>query len=180
MFDSEDLVTVLNAMYEAEVTDDMFAIMYEGNESTFFKIKTPNGGTKIEEVRNKILQGDMLAPMLSSNMVDKNIGLQAFKSQNVYMYKKTVVIPPLMMQDDTLGISNCGYKSRKIYNFLNTRTNIMGLQYGSLKYEKMHISKKHINKDCCVDLKVDAWSVTPVRNVKNVLELVDTYLGKKV
>ena len=79
MFDSEDLVTVLNAMYEAEVTYDMFALMYEANETTYFKIKTPNGVTEIEEMKNKILQGDVLAPMLSSNMVYKNIGLEALK-----------------------------------------------------------------------------------------------------
>ena len=162
MFDSEDLVTVLNAMYEANVKDDMLALMYEANETTYFKIKTPNGITELEELRNKILQGDVLAPMLSSNMVDKNIGLEALKSQNVYMYKNTVVIPPLMMQDDTLGISKCGFKSRKMNNFFNTRTNIMGLQYGRMKCEKMHIGKNNINLDCCADFEVDSLSDIPV------------------
>ena len=152
---------------------------YEANESTYFKIKTPNGVTEIEEMKNKILQGDVLAPMLSSNMVDKNIGLEALKSQNVYMYKNTVVIPPLMMQDDTLGISKCGHKGRQMNNFLNTRSNIMGLQYGKLKCEKMHIGKKRMNKDCCVDFEVDSWSDTPVRNVENVVQLVDTHCGKE-
>ena len=38
-------------------------------------------------MKNKIMQGDVLAPMLSSNMVDKNVGLEAIKSQNVYLYK---------------------------------------------------------------------------------------------
>ena len=35
------------------------------------------------------------------------------------------------MQDDTLGVSVCGYKSKKMNNFLNTTTQIMGLQFGS-------------------------------------------------
>ena len=90
------------------------------------------------------------------------------KLQNVYMYKNTVVFPPLMMQDDTLGISKYGFKSRKITNVLNTRTNIMGLQYGRMKCEKMHIGKKHINLDCCVDFEVDYWSDKPVKNATNI------------
>ena len=55
----------------------------------------------------------MLAPLLSSNMVDKNIGLPAMMSNNVYLYKNKVVIPLLVMQEDTLGISTCGYRFRK-------------------------------------------------------------------
>ena len=67
--------------------------------------------------------------MLSSKMVDKKIGLEAIKSKKVYLYKNRVVIPPLMMQDDTLGVAQCGFKGRKMNNFLYTKTNIMGLQF---------------------------------------------------
>ena len=77
-------------------------------------------------------------------MVDKNIGVPALNTDNVYLYKNKIVIPPLTMQDDTLGISVCGYKSRKMNNFLNTRTQIMGLQFGSEKCEKLHIGKKNM------------------------------------
>ena len=52
MFDSEDLSTVLNAMYEAQVKDDMLALMFEANKTTYFRIKTPNGMTKLEEMKN--------------------------------------------------------------------------------------------------------------------------------
>ena len=62
------------------------------------------------------------------------------------------------MQDDTLGIAQCGFKGRKMNNFLNTRTNIMGLQFGRLKCEKMHIGKKKVNADCCVEFEVDSWN----------------------
>ena len=179
MFDSEDLSTVLNAIYESQVKDDMFALMFEANKTTYFRIKTPNGMTKLEEMKNKIMQGDVLAPMLSSNMVDKNIGLEAIKSQNVYLYKNRVVIPPLMMQDDTLGVAQCGFKGRKMNNFLNTRTNIMGLQFGKSKCEKMHIEKKHVNSDCCVAFEVDSWNDMLVKNVDNSYKLEDSYAGKE-
>ena len=88
-------------------------------------------------------------------MVDKNIGFPALRSDNIYLYKNQIIIPPLTMQDDTLGVSVCGFKSRKMNNFLNTRTNIMGLQFGSDKCEKMHIGKRHVNTNICVDSEVD-------------------------
>ena len=71
-------------------------------------------------------------------------------TDNVYLYKNKIVIPPLTMKDDTLGISFCGYKSRKMNNFFNTRTQIMRLQFGSEKCEKLHIGKEHVNKDICL------------------------------
>ena len=53
------------------------------------------------------MQGDVLSPLVSSNMVDKHIGKEALKTGQTYLYKNKVVIPPLAMQDDTLGISQC-------------------------------------------------------------------------
>ena len=53
---------------------------------------------------------------MSSNMVDQNIGKEALRTKNTYMYKKKVEIPPLMMQDDTLSVSECGIKTLKINN----------------------------------------------------------------
>ena len=114
---------------------------------------------------------------MSSNMVDQNIGKAAENTGNIYMYKNKVRIPPLMMQDDTLAISVCGIKTTKINNFLNTRTNIMGLQFGRDKCVQMHIGKSH-NQDICSPCKVDAWTDKIVRhNGKDTLE--DEYLGEE-
>ena len=174
MFDSEKLSTCLNAMYDAKVRDDMLALIYQANKTTYFAVKTPNGITEKITISNKILQGDVLAPLLSSNMVDKYIGLPAMNSRNVYIYKNKVRIPPLTMQDDTLGISVCGYRSQKMNTFLNTQTNFMGLQFGRDKCQKMHIGKKQRNSDICKDGKVDAWE-----DVINNGELIDKYVGKE-
>ena len=89
------------------------------------------------------MQGDVLSPLMSSNMVDRNICRVALETGNTYLYKNKVKIPPLAMQDDTLGINICGYQSKQMNAFLNTRTNVMNLQFGSEKCEKMHIGKKH-------------------------------------
>ena len=74
MFDSEDLSICLNALYEAGVTDDTFALIYEANKTNNIAVKTPNGLTLQSIIRNKIMQGDVISPLVSSNMVDKNIG----------------------------------------------------------------------------------------------------------
>ena len=79
------------------------------------------------------------------------------------------------MQDDTLGINSCGYKSQKMNMFMNTQTNLMGLQYGRDKCVKMHLGKRTRNLDICIDSKVDAWE-----DIIENDELVDKYIGKEV
>ena len=87
------------------------------------------------------MQGDVLSPLISSNMVDNNIGKLAVATSNIYLYKNKVAIPSLQMQDDTLTVSRCRFKTTKITSFINTQTNIMGLQFGKDKCIKMHIGK---------------------------------------
>ena len=87
MFDAEELPTVLNAFYESGVTDDIFALVHEANETVEFAVKTPTGLTETTCIRNKILQGDVFSPLLSSNMVDNNISKNAITTNNTYMYK---------------------------------------------------------------------------------------------
>ena len=60
------------------------------------------------------------------------------------------------MQDDTLGISECGFPSKKMNNFLNTHANILNLQFGKDKCENMHIGKDH-DDNVCTDFEVDSW-----------------------
>ena len=74
MFDAEDLKINLNALYEAGIQDDILALIYEANKENVISVKTPNGTTCTGTIHNKIMQGDVLGPLLSSNMVDKNIG----------------------------------------------------------------------------------------------------------
>ena len=176
---AEELSVCLNAMYDANIQDDMLALIFEANKTTVFAVKTPDGLTRSATIVNKVLQGDVLAPLISSNMVDKNIGVPALNTDNVYLYKNKIVIPPLTMQDDTLGISVCGYKSRKMNNFLNTRTQIMGLQFGSEKCEKLHIGKKHVNKYICTDFEVDIWKDHLVQKENGVKVLDDKHMGKE-
>ena len=156
MFDSEELKICLNALFEAGVQDDLFALIYESNKTNVISVKTPSGTTKQGTISNKIMQGDVLGPLLSNNMVDSYVGKEAFKSGNVYLYKNKVPIPPLAMVDDTLGVSLCGYKTKQMSEFLNTRTKLMNLQFGCNKCEKLHIGKKQY-KDICPTIPIDSW-----------------------
>ena len=86
MFDSEELETVINSFYEAEIKDDMIGLVYEANKSVTFAVKTPSGLTSKRTIRNKIMQGDVMSPLVSSNMVDENITKIAMATQNFYIY----------------------------------------------------------------------------------------------
>jgi hypothetical protein len=178
MFDAEDISICLNALYDSGVKDDTFALIYEANKTNVISVKTPNGLTETTTIHEKVMQGDVLSPLMSSNMVDFNIGKAAVVTGNIYMYKEKVAIPPLMMQDDTLGISVCGHKSQQMNNFLNTRTNIMNLQFGNDKCEKIHIGKHH-NKDICPTLEVDSWKEVLEVNGLGRNKINDVYDGRK-
>jgi hypothetical protein len=94
---------------------------------------------------------------------------------NVYLYKNKVLIPPLMMQDDTLAVSVCGFKTTQMNNFINTRTNMLGLQFGRDKCVQMHIGKRH-NTDICTPCEVDAWEeLVKTNDEKDHIE--DKYIG---
>ena len=113
MFDSEELFVTLNSLYEAGITSDILPVIYEANKMNYIAVKTPGGLTERKSISNKIMQGDVLGPLVSSNMVDKYVGERAMETGQIYMYKNKVKIPPLVMQDDILSISECGFKSRK-------------------------------------------------------------------
>ena len=156
----------------------MLALVNEANKYVKFVVKTPNGMTETSSLHYKIMQGDVLSPLVSSNMVDVNITKHAIRTENIYMFKNKVAISPLIMQDDTLAISTCGYKTRKMTSFLNTRINIMSIQFGQEKCVTMHIGKKH-NIEICGDVSVDDWSEKLMTSSAQTEQLQDIYLGKE-
>ena len=177
MFDAEELSNVLNAMYESGIKDDMLVMLNEANENVQFAVKTPNGLTEYRSISNKIMQGDVMAPLMSSNFVDVNIVKTAVRTKNIYMYKDKVPIPPLIMQDDTLTISACGMKTLSMNTMINTSANIMGLQFGSDKCVKIHMGK-NLNSDICGKGRVDAWNEEIVVTETGEEILVDKYKEK--
>ena len=178
MFDCEDAEICLDALYEAGVQNHIFAVITEANRENLISVKTPNGRTEKDFIRNKIMQGDVLGPLVSSNMVDRHIGRMAIATGNVYMYKDKVPIPPLAMIDDTLGISVCGVKTQKMNEFLNIRTSLMNLQFGCEKCEKMHVGKTK-NTDICPPITIDSWEEKVAENEDGEKYLYDEFVGKE-
>ena len=158
MFDSECLFECLNDVYEAGVTDDMFNLIYEANKETFVAVKTPNGLSRREPFHEIVMQGDVLAPLISSLQVD-TMGKECLdEKKHLYYYKDTVPIPPLGMVDDLFTISNCGYKTVMLNQYINSKTSMKRLQFGTSKCVKLHIGKT-CNDSLCHDLNVGGWKV---------------------
>ena len=80
MFDAKELPTLLNAIYEAWIKDDLCAMNNEANK----EIKTPEGLTDSKTIHNKIKQCDVLSP----SKILKKIAVIAGKT---YMYKNKII-----------------------------------------------------------------------------------------
>ena len=92
------------------------------------------------------------------------------------MYKGEVPIPPLSMVDDVICITECGYKSVMVNSFLQAKTSMKKLQFGSSKCKKIHIGKKCENYKCH-QLYVDKWD--EVHDIsKDDTKTQDVLLGK--
>ena len=102
---------------------------------------------------------------------------ESLKTGILYMYKDKVPVPPLAMVDDTLGVSICGYRTNQMNTFLNTRTSIMGLQFGCEKCKKMHIGKRQ-NEDICPTITIDSWEIETVED-KGKWDFRDVYTGRE-
>ena len=170
MFDSECLFECLNNVYEAGMSDDIFPLLYEANKENFVAVQTPNGISRREVFREIVMQGDVLAPLVSSLQVD-TMGKECIEEgKHLYLYKDIVPIPPLGMVDDLFTISKCGFKTTMMDQFINSKSAMKKLQFGTTKCIKLHVGRT-CNKTFCKDLNVDGWKLEVVE---------DTHSGKIV
>ena len=174
MFDSECLFECMNDLYEAGVTDDVFALLYEANKENFVAVNTPNGLSRREAFKEIIMQGDVLAPLISSLQVD-TMGKECLvEGKHLYFYKNVVPVPPLGLVDDVFTISPCGYKSTLMNHFINSKSAMKRLQLGTTKFIKMHIGKT-CNPTLCRDLYLDGLNLEVVAD-----PLAGTCLQKEI
>ena len=109
-----------------------------------------------------VMQGDVLAPLISSIQVD-TMGKECLEEgKHPYFYKNKVPIPPLGLVDDLLTISPCGYQTTMMNTYINSKSAMKKLQFGTSKCIKMHIGKT-CNKTLCKDLFVDGWKLNVAR-----------------
>ena len=143
MFDSEKLTICLNALAESEVKDDKLVVIYEANKNNSIAVKTPSGElSRRERITENLMQGEVMAPLISSNLVDK-IGKECKeKKEHLYLFKEKVEVPPLSLVDDLILVSECGHKTTKMNSFINSRTNMNKLYLSADKCRQMHEGKK--------------------------------------
>ena len=154
LFDSESLFECMNDLYEAGVDDDYLALLYEANKENFVAVQTPNGLSKREVLCDIVMQGDVLAPLTSSLQVD-TFGKECLQeNKHLFLFKNKVPIPPLGLVDDLFSISSCGLKTTAMNSFINTKTALKKLQFGTSKCIKLHVGKT-CNETLCKDLYVD-------------------------
>ena len=158
MFDSECLFECMNDVFEAGIKDDTFALLYEANRINDVAVKTPNGLSEREVFEEIVMQGDVLSPLISSLQVD-TMGKECLEEgKHIYLYKDKVPIVALGMVDDLLSISECGYKTNLMNKFINSKTAMKKLQFGTSKCIKMHIGKT-CNDALCKDVDVGGWNI---------------------
>ena len=105
MFDSECLFECMNDVYEAGVKDDIFALISEANKRSLVAVETPHGLSRRETFEEIVMQGDVLAPLVSSLQVE-TMGKECIEEKkHLYFFKGIVPIDPLGMGDDLLTIS---------------------------------------------------------------------------
>ena len=80
--------------------------------------------------------------------------------EHLFFFRDNVPIAPLGMVDNLLTISECGVKTNLMNQYINFKTSIKRLQFGTSNCVKMHIRKS--NNILCKDLYVGGWRVDVV------------------
>ena len=112
-----------------------------------------------------MIQGEVLAHLISSLQVD-TMGKESMEEgKHLYFYKNIVPIPPLGLVDDLFTISPCGFQTTMTNSFINSRSAMKRLQFGTSECMKMHIGKTH-NEALCKDLYVDGWKLDVVKDTE--------------
>jgi hypothetical protein len=83
MFDSVDLQEALSDLCDSGVTDDTLSLLYQANAEVYMSVKTPEGLTDRQTIRNIVLQGDTWGSLLASVQVDR-IGQESMEAGHFY------------------------------------------------------------------------------------------------
>ena len=116
----------------------------------------------------------MWGPLQCSVLVD-TIGKECLQEDKLlYTYRETIKIPPLAMVDDIVAVSVCGIETVDMNSYLNTKTNLKKLQFGTKKCVKMHVG---CYTPYCPDLYIDQWKLENVEesgcNIRDLVDVTD-------
>ena len=135
-------------------------------------VKTSNGLTERQTLKDLVLQGDTWGSMLASIQVE-TIGKECQERGYGYNYKDSLMVNMLGMVDDVIGITKAGYQAKQMNTFMNVKTAEKTLQFGPKKCKIMQVGKPS-NYVLESDLHVDSWTTSYQDNIKTGdLDLID-------
>ena len=172
MFDSINLQQALSDIYDAGVNDDTLALLHEANHEIQMSVKTANGLTDRQTIKDIVLQADTFRSILASVQVD-SIGKECMAAGHGYKYKNKLPVGFLGLVDDIIGVTEAGLSAHKLNAFINVKTAEKTLQFGSKKCKSMLIGKstEHIINS---ELMVDSWKI----EYDSSDDIIETYNGQ--
>ena len=177
-FDSLWIEDCMNDLFKGGLNDDKFALLYNINKLVKVAIKTPVGKTRRGIISNSIIQGDVFGPMFCSKTLD-GIGKECLENgKYTYKYKDIVEIPPLIMLDDLITISECGHKTTMVNSYVKFKTSSKKLQFGNQKCKKIHVGKTREEHNC-QDLYLEKWSEKIVQKSNNMEMRIEDICGEE-
>ena len=89
-------------MFDAGLNDDNLVLLYKANEEINMAVKTTNGLTDRQVLKDVVLQGDTWGSILASVQVD-SIGKEYVEAGYGYRYKDSLPVSILGLVDDMVG-----------------------------------------------------------------------------
>ena len=111
-------------------------------------IKTANGLTKRENIKNIIMQGSVFGSLICTTVMDKLAQIFYNDKQLVYKYTGKVEVPILGIVDNVLCVAKCSNKVVTTTATINSFMELNKLKLAPKKCAKLHIGKK--DGDCPV------------------------------
>ena len=177
MFDSMNLELAISDIYGAGLRNSNLRLLYEANKKIHMAVNTPEGPTDRKTIENSVLQGDVFGSLMASVQVD-SIGKECAAAGYGYKYKNILPVGMLGLVDDTICVSEAGFKAQMLNAFFNIKTAEKALQFGAKKCKTMLVGRnvENIHRS---RFFVDQWSVQHIQeNNSEETCLKETYIGK--
>lgn len=124
-------------------------------------------------VENVIMQGTVWGTPSCVTTLDP-LAEKAYNDPTLtYKYKGSVAIPPLMMVDDVVTLSNCGTDSVIMNSTVNAFINTKKLKLSTKKCSIIHIQKERKTKGC-LNLKVNGAAMNKSKSEKYLGDYITT------
>ena len=168
-FDSLWAQECVNDLYDAGCTDDKLVLMHLENQNANVAAKTPKGLTERTSITNVIMQGTVTGGLCCTTTTDKLAKYVYNKPELIYKYKGEVSVPPLLMIDDILTISECGNAAIAMNATVNTFVETKKLKLKQSKCTAIHVGK---SSKTCPELKVHGQKMHKEDEVKYLGDVI--------